>query len=909
MASRVEIEVTIDEKGVVTGVQNVNKQLDTMGGSAQKAGQQSGAAFGRMEKDQQRAADASRLFNRYLGLDLPKTMTKVIAQSELLGAALSGAFNIAILAGAAIALYEIGSRLKTAADSLSGYTENVRKLREEAVKVNQEILSGGFKSPGVGRQLIAESNQITAGMEQVKESSAAARDSVLAGSNGMLEFATSSRTATGAQKQFQNQLDWWSRSPWENVMRFVAAQYAFREASDAGAKATAQQNDQVKKQGDLIEESSKKVSALRGQLLELQAVGPFQKIRGEEQAALKALAAEYPGALKATQEYGDATALIHAIAAQKIQNAYRDMMVQVNTLMRGSAKALLEQNMQEIQKRLDKASKNDLESDEQASNRKLALLTAERDAIYDLAETQMRVQGDAIGAMKLEEQKRVNDTIAGLRQMGIAESGLAEARVQLEAAANARIAAEWQNTVIQVGSDLEGVFDDITGGNLGNRILGNFKKLFAQIAAQWLLATKVINGLGAALLFGPGSTAASMLGGGSIFQLGAGGTGAGFNLPIPGMTGSSNGAGGFGAFAPLFGRNTAGFGSATGIGGAGGWTGSNTAAPYDASTLAQAALANGPFGTMGSLAVTPAKMGLSAMAKAYAPLAAMMLSGVAGNAIGGTAGMLGGSAMAMALMNPAIYGPLGAAIGIGGGALLGFGVGQKYGKLAGALSGAALTGFMFGGPLGAAIAGIIGLLGGIFGGSKRRKQAEEFAQQQIAELQKVVAGFKAHEIDYAGAISQIDQMQASSLEQLGALKSDGMKVYNRTIVPKITQARAEIEGWEKERERRLGLLYGPPMFQGGGTVIPSSMWAAPGGGTWAVVHPGEEVIAPGAAQRNRSLLKDINAGRAPVVQGSSDTYNIYALDSKSFEEYLKNRGGFKALGRVYRQARGEGRPW
>src|SRR5262249_41099075 len=76
----------------------------------------------------------------------------------------------------------------------------------------------------------------------------------------------------------------------------------------------------------------------------------------------------------------------------------------------------------------------------------------------------------------------------------------------------------------------------------GKRILNNMKKLFAQIAASWLLSTKVMGGgfgnLFGSLIFGPGSTAANVFGGGAAGIGGLGLMGGLLGLGVPGAGGS-----------------------------------------------------------------------------------------------------------------------------------------------------------------------------------------------------------------------------------------------------------------------------------------------------------------------------------------------------------------------------------
>src|SRR6185312_9857277 len=103
-------------------------------------------------------------------------------------------------------------------------------------------------------------------------------------------------------------------------------------------------------------------------------------------------------------------------------------------------------------------------------------------------------------------------------------------RAQVWAETNEKIREENQRQVEQLGSDLESVFDDISSGNIGTRILNNMKKLFFQILAQWIITMKSMSngassilGTIGTLLLGPGSQSAGILssGGGGFLGMGA----------------------------------------------------------------------------------------------------------------------------------------------------------------------------------------------------------------------------------------------------------------------------------------------------------------------------------------------------------------------------------------------------
>jgi hypothetical protein len=119
-------------------------------------------------------------------------------------------------------------------------------------------------------------------------------------------------------------------------------------------------------------------------------------------------------------------------------------------------------------------------------------------------------------------------------------------RPRLQQAANLRIYQEYRSTIQSMGEDFSSLWDDITSGNIGNRILSNWKKMLFQMLAQWAMnsaAMRTVAGsmLGS-LLFGPNNSTMQMLGGGAGVAMQGGGT-AGIGS-LFGLGGSTAGFGG-----------------------------------------------------------------------------------------------------------------------------------------------------------------------------------------------------------------------------------------------------------------------------------------------------------------------------------------------------------------------------
>jgi len=316
----------------------------------------------------------------------------------------------------------------------------------------------------------------------------------------------------------------------------------------------------------------------------------------------------------------------------------------------------------------------------------------------------------------------------------------------------------------------------------------------------------------------------------------------------------------------------------------------------------------GSVGVWGKLKGSVSQLGSSLQLGGAGPFGALLPLGAAmlGGKLGGNAGAIGAAAMSMGVL-------LGSGVlGIAGGGLLGFGIGSQHGYASGALSGAgtgALTGFMVGGPVGAVIGGIIGLFGGLFGGwfggRKRRKQAEKMTGQYLSEITSVLTAYKSFQTDYGTAIESLNAMYSEAEAQYSKLKKEGKKEFQRNLAPRFSDAQREIEMLEKERQRRMGLVFGAPQFHSGGYVSGQlAGWRMQSGEVFAVLKRGEYVVNPEATAKHRSTLEQINSGQAVAMGGL--TINGPLIQAQKIDEAWLRNGGAVEIMQAIRKAKQEG---
>lgn len=302
---------------------------------------------------------------------------------------------------------------------------------------------------------------------------------------------------------------------------------------------------------------------------------------------------------------------------------------------------------------------------------------------------------------------------------------------------------------------------------------------------------------------------------------------------------------------------------------------------------------------------------------------APLLGGLAGGPIGQVGGAFAGLLLS-AVLQPTgpiagllanlgfgIGGPLATLAGPIAGGLLGFGIGAAHGGLLGGLSGAgagAGIGFLFGGPVGAAIGAIAGLLGGIFGGifggAKRKKQANSLADNTLLpDIKKIMDEYKSFQLTGAAANQQLDQLETQAKTELGKLKGEGRSVLDKKVEPTIADARKQIAGFETERNRRSGLVFGPPQFHEGGIVNATvQRWNARPNELLAVLKDQEFVVNPQATSKNLKTLQRINAGE--TITGDIGDVHMHFYERVD-EVYMRNKG-MQVIMDTLRRAQREG---
>jgi hypothetical protein len=805
-----------------------------------------------------RAHDAANLLGRTLGIEMPRAIERLIGQSKILAPLFSGLFKASVVAVMVGIFVELIEKTAEWIDHLRGITDELEKQKQLAIDINNVYL-GDRSSKDLAKQygdMVRERERLRKELKKHRL------------------FQTSSADDASAiydsdASYYKEKIADLDKSIPEIEKKVAEARRREHDDSIEKLKQYAQETIAITKQIQAIED--------RGRLEGLDAYGRAKETERQQIEDLMALEKKRPELAK---EINAAIVAVEKGALREIRNIRAE-----------EAKKHEEEQKQAVQKYAEEYEKR-LKIGRDFND---AMLQTEQ----DIAALRREINGDTIGAMKEQERARVEAAVARMREIGVAESQLADYRANLEYEANLRIAREQQKLLEQSVDRYASALEDLFSGNTADKILANAKKFFFRLAAMWLIALQggrpaqgggsggsggILGGLGGILLGGGGGSGSS---GGLILGGGGGGIGVGATPPFNPSASSPVGIGNNFIAPGLKISNGEIVDVSTGGGssqGSGGFLSKLTGAFGGATGLAQLGFL-GAIGAGKKFGGIPGAIGGGIAALA---LTASLSNGAAGM---GAAGILSGLGIA-----PALAGPL-------AGGLIGFGVGSQYGKTAGGLSGAAsgaLVGALAFGPIGALIGGLVGLLGGIFGGlfggGKRKKQANKYIDQTVVpEIEKIVASYKGFQIDYGTAIGQLVDLQAQAEEALKKLKGEGKSAFRNRVLPAIEQAKGDLLGIENERQRRSSLYFGPPQFHSGGYVSAygnrqSGIPTQPGE-IVAKLRDGEYVVNPEATRKNRGTLEAMNAGMTVGGATHHHHWNISAVDAKSFSQMLRDGGG------------------
>lgn len=881
MASTSQIVIEVDNAGAIQSLQRVNAEAAKIGpGLAQGA-----PAMDKLTESTKKGREAAALLGEEFGVRVPRALRGVLAESTLLGPALKAAFGTVAVVGFIDVAVNAGETVAKFIDKLAGWSEQAKETMDAQTALNKVIIEGNDKVEQLDKtyrliglegvaafsekqkianedlaeakkrvsDLVAELSRL---QKQAQETSSVGIGDPATGAivGESLQPTSAALAAKGRLQETTNQL-----AEAQEHLKEIAAEA--RNTDKAFRAAFSKDHaDEIERIGTSIQEAVAKIQAMTSEAQKGSAATPEDQINADLKAKLQALE-------DVLQKEGDEPAVVQAAAAASVAIEKEASVKRIKLLTEEADKRI--KISDDVNDEEDKDNQAALEKRRRMEDETLNI---ERRAAVALAPPWERANVSIVASYQ-ERMDKIQEML-NTRDLDEEHAARQQAAAWNEAFGQMRD---------QLASQMEGLFDDITSGNIGKRFKKMFEDVVFQMVATWVLG---IRGMRAASAGAMGGGLGGLLA--SLFGFGGGGSG-----------GSSSGVGPGGT--PPF------------IGGvAGGTVGGQLLDPFSGGAandfatsiplLGLGLSAGQGSGTPGG--VLPGGASAGGAASSAAGLAGVLTSVFPnGLKIGGAT--LSGSALATLSLGLGIFGENRILKGGVGNTLLG--IGSDF------LSGAGI-GFAIGGPFGAGIGAAIGTLvgvvtaifGGIFGQHKGDKARIEVMEPLMAQIKLVKDSYDVFQTDYNTGVSELEQLRSSSIASLKKIGGRQVKGNTASTNKLVDDAEGYLKTTEAERMRRAQLSFGPAQFHSGGFVDPSLASASPayfragamafasGGEVPAILHAGEFVMRESAVQRvGRGNLQRMNSGG-----GSGDVHlhmNVNTIDAKSFSSFLKNGGGIEVI--------------
>jgi hypothetical protein len=141
MAATASIQITLDEKGAITAINNLKSEIANVGPAFTKVGNDSNVVLTKMAKDHDHARESAKLLREETGIFLPRALQGLIAQSQVLGPILNSAFSVFAIVGFIEVLASIPKKIGEVVESMThekAAVAEMKKAHEELRKVWEE---------------------------------------------------------------------------------------------------------------------------------------------------------------------------------------------------------------------------------------------------------------------------------------------------------------------------------------------------------------------------------------------------------------------------------------------------------------------------------------------------------------------------------------------------------------------------------------------------------------------------------------------------------------------------------------------------------------------------------------------------------------------------------------------------
>jgi hypothetical protein len=491
----------VDEKGAVSALNNVKNQVEQLGppilnfgqkqnqvfrdaeNQVQNFGQAHAQTFGRMSGDYTRTRESAMLLTSELGIAMPRALQRVLAESTLIAPALSAAFNVIAIAGfvqlAGVAATKIEELVqwitkwdetsKSIMDSTKEMNSQTLKMEDHAEKLHEAYRLIGLEGPAkiaeeqkiANEKIIDAQNAVSGLLKQydnlLKKSKETTTVTRMLGNGEFSETPGQPTAAAEKAKSDMLALDPLLQNARTHVKDLQNELPGLgKELSVAFSKEKRQGLDET---NQMLQEALNKIQAIDAATATL-GLSPLDAINQKERTATADLTrqlelyGDMPGvadrAAKAQTNITNAAARERAQIYEKEHNDQMGRMFDQN-----------EEDARLERERIDRMQRAEIETSNIEREAAVAMLPPWQRSYAEVANAAEQMQ------QRIEELHRRGE--------------LTDEQYARQTAANAT--EEFAHMRDQVATDLEGAFDDLTSGKLGDRIKKMMKDMVFQMIA------------------------------------------------------------------------------------------------------------------------------------------------------------------------------------------------------------------------------------------------------------------------------------------------------------------------------------------------------------------------------------------------------------------------------------------
>lgn len=817
MPATAQITIKVDESAADAAFNQLNNSAKQISPTFDQIKSASSDAGDQMVGDMGRAREGAALVTEELGVNIPRALRTVLAETPGVGAALEAAFSGLAVVGFLEILGQIPDKIESIVESFTHWNEQAQAVMKEQVALNNEVIASNQHVADLQKayQLIGLSGipLLTTKQQQL--------NAELDDANAKLKTAQSNYQAMfDLSKQTVPQL--------VPVGEGQVGDIGLTQSSAAAVNAQGQLDSLTKTQT----EAQLKVDQLKQEITNA-SKDTSVAVQSDAQAAANA----WIDAMEKARTSFDDTYARHIVDADDASTkAIKDAIDERDAILKATTEwyaGVQKADAEQVQLAAQTAAQQEqiaLQVSKMQSDAAVAMLPPWEQSYAKIAADAQ----DAINKIKVEWAQGKIDTQDATSEIS---------------AVTTKEFAQMRDTI---ASYLESGFDAITSGQLGAKLRQAFEDMVAQMVATWALGTKTVQQLlGITFSGGAPSSGGSASGGflGSIFggggglfggaaSLGPGGTAPFSSAALNSSSGSVSldsllGPGALNTLSP----STA---AALGIpiaGAAGGSTAGVIGSPG-----ANAGLAAAKAGGIGGLT------GLTGALSSLVPLG--LLAGAASTGIGFKGAGQG-----------AVTGALGTAGLLAGLAFAGTEISALSGV--GLLAASALSGPFA--PITLGVGALIGGLIGLFGGGKKVEAQEIALETQLKQqLQVLQDSYNVHGTDYASAISSAEQLRTQFDQAQNQVHQMSAQQQHDYVDQYVDATEQQITQDEAQRASASQTIADLPLqeFAAGG-------FTGPGGPRFAILHKNEAILNEGARKElGDQNVAALNAGQ-PISSSSA----------------------------------------